>query len=321
MATRTSERGVALIVVILMIGVIVAITLQLNRATRSEVYDAANLRDGIRLFYVAQSGFYLAQALLADDRNNFDALNEDWALASKVEAKASSLFGPGVLRVTIEDESGKVPINKLLAGNGYNRGIRDLMARLLTQPEFGLEERQASDLIDALKDWMDKDDEVTGGGAETSYYAGLAKPYAAKNGPLDCIEELMMIKGISPELYHGTGNRPGLKHLFTLYGDGRININTAPLPVLRALSPTMTAEAAEQIDAHRRKIGEDLSSLDWYRKAAAGVDIDAQLIAVQSRHFRIVSTGVAGNMTRSIQGVAMRSQDKKTMKILSWKAN
>ncbi len=320
MVTRRSERGIALIVVILMISVIVAITLQLNRATRSEVYDAANLRDGIRLFYVAQSGFYLGQALLADDRNNFDALNEDWALKAKIDEKASSLFGAGVLRVTIEDESGKIQINKLLAGNGYNQGIRDLLARLLLQPEFGLEEQQANDLIDALKDWMDKDDEVTGGGAENGYYAGLAKPYAAKNGPLDCIDELMMIRGITPELYHGTGNRPGLKHLLTVYGDGRININTAPLPVLRALSLTMTSEAAEQIDEYRRKVGEDLSGLDWYRKAAAGVDIGAQLITVQSSHFRIVSTGVAESMTRSVQGAVMRSQDKKTMKILSWKA-
>ncbi len=320
MVTPRSEKGVALIVVILMISVIVALTLQWNRATRSEVYDAANLRDGIRLFYVAQSGFYVAQALLADDRNNFDALNEDWAIAAKVNEKVASLFGAGVLRVAIEDESGKIPVNKLLNGNTYNQSIREMLIRLLIQPEFGLEEKNAADIVDALKDWMDKDEEPTGGGAETAYYAALAKPYTAKNAPLDCIEELMMIKGITPELYAGTESRPGLKDLLTVYGEGRININTAPLPVLRALSLGMTADAAAQIDEYRKKIGEDLSSPDWYRKAAAGVDINPQLITVSSSHFKIIATGVAGNMTRTVRGVVLRGRDKRTMKVLSWKA-
>ncbi len=58
MRSRGSDRrGVALIIVLLMISIIIAVTLQLNRDTRSEVYDAANLGDGIRLRYVAESGF------------------------------------------------------------------------------------------------------------------------------------------------------------------------------------------------------------------------------------------------------------------------
>jgi len=52
-----NDRGVALILVILMISIIVAITLQLNLASRSGIYEAANLGDGIRATHVAKSGF------------------------------------------------------------------------------------------------------------------------------------------------------------------------------------------------------------------------------------------------------------------------
>ncbi len=57
-AKGPNRRGVALIVVLLMISIIIAVTIQLNRDTRSEVNEAANLSDGIRLRYVAESGFY-----------------------------------------------------------------------------------------------------------------------------------------------------------------------------------------------------------------------------------------------------------------------
>ncbi|MDQ5986797.1 MAG: hypothetical protein CSYNP_02530 [Syntrophus sp. SKADARSKE-3] len=315
------ERGVALIIVILMVSVIVAVTLQLNRASRSEIYEAANLKDGIRLFYIAKSGFHLGQGFLAVHQGNFDALNEDWASPGKIAGKADMLFGAGALQVLIEDESGKIPIHRLWDGKVLNTTVCDLMARLLKQPEFGLKDKDVDDILDSLKDWMDADDIVTGGGAETPYYAALAKPYAAKNGPLDCIEELMMIKGITREIYEGTKDRPGLRQLLTIYGDGRININTAPALVLRSLSPAMTVERAQKMDEYRRTPGLDLSSPDWYRKVVSGVDLNSQLTKTQSNVFRIVSEGRTGSMVRSIESVVMRSSDGRTMTILTWKAS
>jgi len=70
-----NERGVALILVILMISVIVAVTLHLNILSRSGIYEAANLGDGIQATCVAKSGFYAGEALLREDKNSFDSLN------------------------------------------------------------------------------------------------------------------------------------------------------------------------------------------------------------------------------------------------------
>lgn len=320
-ALRHREQGVALIVVILMISIIVVIALQMNRASRSEVYDAANLRDRVRLFYVAKSGFSLGQVLLRENQNSFDALNEVWATADKVVVQTDSLFGArGELRLVIEDESGKIPINKLVNGNDFNLDVRNILIRLLSQPEFGLNQNRAQEIVEAIKDWIDTDDNVTGEGAESSYYSSLAKPYTAKNGPLDCIDELLMIKGISQELYDGSAGRAGLKDLVTLYGDGRININTAPKLVLRSLSQDMTVEAVEKLDNYRKTNGEDLSIPTWYQKIVTGIAIDTRLITTRSDYFRVSSVGVSGDMRITVTGILMRDHNTKKMKLLSWKA-
>jgi general secretion pathway protein K len=223
-----NQRGVALILVLLMISIIIAITIQLNRSMRSEVYEAANLSDGIRLRYVAQSGFYAGEALLLIDKNAFDALTEDWAKTEMLTLKSEGLFDNGSFSLLIEDEGGKISVNRLVSGSGYNAPVRDLLLRLLTGPDFHLSQERAGEIVNAIKDWIDADDEVTGTGAEGGYYAGLDRPYAAKNAPLDCIEELLMIKGVTRELFYGTGDSPGLLMCLSVFGDGKININTAP---------------------------------------------------------------------------------------------
>lgn len=52
-----NNRGVALITVILIVGVLVAFAIELNRSARADIYDAASVSDGIKLAYIAKSGF------------------------------------------------------------------------------------------------------------------------------------------------------------------------------------------------------------------------------------------------------------------------
>lgn len=317
-----NERGVALILVILIVSILVAVVLEMNRSTRAEVYAATNLSDSIKLLYMAKSGFHAGVGLLLLDKNNFDALFEDWADVRLIAAKSRTLFADGDCHVPIEDESGKIPINRLVTGNAFNEDIRGLMFRLLSQPEFGLEERKINEILEAVKDWIDKDDDVTGsGGAERAYYGALENPYTPKNGLLDCIDELLMIKGMTKNIYYGTKETPGLRQLLTVYGDGRININTAPKPVLRALSKDMTGTAADDMDQYRRNKDNDLTHATWYKKVSgtADITIDSRLIATTSSVFKIVSTGSLRQMSKTVTGVVKREADGKTAYILSWK--
>ena len=317
----SDNRGIALIAVILMVSVIVALTVDFNRAIRNELYDTANLSDGIKLYYVAKSGFYGAEALLAEDKNNFDALTEDWAKVEHLLFDKEIFSGGGSFRLRIEDEMGKVPINKLVSGNAYNPLIKNMLIRLLSLPEFNLEQGKVNEIVDAIKDWLDEDDEITSEGVESSYYQSLAKPYSSKNGHLDCIDELLMIKGITKELYYGTKETPALERCLTIYGDGKVNINTAPKLVLRALSKDISAEIAEKMDKYRNSEGNDLADVNWYRKMAglSAGSIDSGLIAVKSEYFTIASTGFLGNMKENVMGAVKREPERETVKLLSWK--
>jgi general secretion pathway protein K len=317
----SNRRGVALIIVLLMVSIIVALTIQFSRDTRSEVYGAANASDGIRLRCIAESGFYVGEALLLADKTSFDALTESWANTDMISLKSEEFFDNGAFKLAIQDEGGKIPINSLVSGNAYNPLIRDLLLRLLTGPYFRLEQRRAEELRDAIKDWIDADDEVTGGGAEGAYYTGLARPHAAKNAPIDCIEELLMVKGVTRELFYGTGESPGLVQCMTVFGDGRININTAPKPVLRALATDMTDGEVEWLDLYRRDVRNDLAESGWHQRIprASGLNILPQLIKINSEIFQITAVGLQGRMTGRITAVIQRQADRRKIKLLSWK--
>lgn len=319
MKNKFNNRGIALITVILIVGILVAVVIELNRSSRADIYDAANISDGIKLTYIAKSGFYGASALLANSKNDYDTLRDNWAKADLLSEKSISLFTDGYFIATVEDEAGKIPLNNLVNGNEYNAAIKEILVRLLSQPEFGLDEGKINEIVDSIKDWIDADEEVTGAGAESSYYASLGPPYEAKNAPLDCIEELLMVKGISNEIYYGTKEKPGLAQFVTADSDGLININTAPTMVLRALSPDIDAEAANRMDEYRRKEGNDLSSPQWYKQVSgmADVNISPGLITVQSNYFKIISVGKMKNMAQSLSGVVKRSGQ--TVQIIKWR--
>ncbi len=67
------------------------------------------------------------------------------------------------------------------------------------------------EIADSIMDWLDEDDDPRPFGAEFDYYQGLNPPYAPKNGPMDTVEELLLIRGMSPVLLFGLdANHNGL---------------------------------------------------------------------------------------------------------------
>jgi type II secretory pathway component PulK len=107
--------------------------------------------------------------------------------------------------------------------------------------------------IAALFDWMDGDDDTRNGGAESDFYLSRPVPYRCKNAPLEVLEELMLVRGFTANSYlgapPGAEGPPGAVALLTCLGEGRLNINTAPLPVLKTLP--LSDGAAEQLDKFR----------------------------------------------------------------------
>lgn len=123
-----------------------------------------------------------------------------------------------VMRTAISDEFGKINLNALLiVGDSGELEENEYLIQAL-RIFFQLRDPQLeNDPVDAILDWLDYGDmdESRQEGAENEYYASLETPYPCKNGPMDSIEELLLIKGITPELYYGdpsmaqAGNKPG----------------------------------------------------------------------------------------------------------------
>jgi len=316
----TNKKGVALILVLLMVSVIVVLTLQLNVSSRSQVHEAANLGDGIRVLYIAKSGLFAGMGLLSEDRGDADTLNEAWARTDALSEQSKSYFDGGYVELVIEDETGKININKLVAGNAFNGSIKGLLTRLLTQPQFQIQEREIEDLLNAIKDWIDADSEVTATGAENAYYQGLGKSYAVRNGPMESIDELLMVRGVTRELFYGTAERPGLARLLTVQGEGSVNINTAPKEVLRALAPSITEDVANRMDDYRRNPANSLTETSWYRKVPGleNTAIDSVTVVTKSEYFQIAAKGHLGTMKRTIRGFVKRDSGKK-LSVVAWR--
>ncbi|HUY32908.1 MAG TPA: hypothetical protein VMV69_09015 [Pirellulales bacterium] len=59
------------------------------------------------------------------------------------------------------------------------------------------------EIADAILDWLDADDDQRPYGAERSYYVGQSPAYAPKNGPFASVEELLLVRGVTPQLLFG----------------------------------------------------------------------------------------------------------------------
>ncbi|ADB18326.1 hypothetical protein Psta_3667 [Pirellula staleyi DSM 6068] len=108
----------------------------------------------------------------------------------------------GGLRYGLEDESTRLNLNTLLALEAQSEGSgKNLLMALPGMTE---------DVADAILDWIDEDDEARDLGAEIDYYSGLSPAYACKNGPLETVEELLLVRGVTPALLFGADvNRNG----------------------------------------------------------------------------------------------------------------
>jgi general secretion pathway protein K len=108
-------------------------------------------------------------------------------------------------------------------------------------------------MINSIQDWIDADDEHRLDGAENDYYQSLEHPYACKNYFIETLEELLLVKGITPELYYGTGEFPGLVSFLSVYGARRkIDVNSAS-PAAFRLVAGLPGDVVDEIVKRRRE--------------------------------------------------------------------
>jgi general secretion pathway protein K len=249
---RYRRNGFVLVVVLGMVLLLAALLFAFNRTTRGSLEIAESFRRSERAMNCARAGLSLAIAAIADTND----LTSDRRFADLRTGKEALPISDGSCNVTITEESGRLNINTLKDKDGQlNRRHIDQLLRLIDLLNRRKEAKQriGYGVVAAAIDWVDPDEEVTllpfvdaaGQGVESSYYETLTPPYRCKNGPMDTIEELQWVKGITPEAF------AALRDLLTTTGDGRINVNAAPQLVIESLCEQMDSTLARMIVQRR----------------------------------------------------------------------
>ncbi len=109
----------------------------------------------------------------------------------------------GGIRFGLSNQNAKFNINTLLDLEQLDDGVEEEEKQQLAYVAMSYLPNMNDDIVDAILDWLDSDEERRPGGAESNEYESLAIPYECKNGPMDSIEELLKVQGVTPEFFYG----------------------------------------------------------------------------------------------------------------------
>ncbi|MBF0570106.1 MAG: general secretion pathway protein GspK [Candidatus Omnitrophica bacterium] len=235
---RNSQRGFVLVLALWALGFLTVLALAIGFGTRQKILLLGRLEDRSQTQFTAEAGVKKAVAVLIDDLEKNQFL---YSPAAKVRRHNNvpdfgviDLGGrPGevvcpyfdevanrvVDRPGLCDEQGKININTTDTAT-----LTRLIGNVL-----GIPSDNAGRLAVALIDWREYGRREVEGFFSDDYYKNLEYPYEMKDQPFERIDELLLVKGISKDVYEK------LRPFVTIYGDGRININTASKEVLLAL--------------------------------------------------------------------------------------
>ena len=264
-ANRRRQRGVALILVLWTFAAVAVLAAEFARAMHDEAASTRNFKESTRARMVAIAGINeVILALRADRRQALSRLEtvEDEEDTDPVRSLShgdgqwvEAAFGGHRYEVRVVDEAGKLGLNQI---DGVL--LRAIFANL------DIPEGDAETIADSIIDWRDPDDLHQPSGAESEYYEGLDRPYRAKNAGFDSVEELLLVRGVTREIFYGTDGVPGLRELFSVFNQTKtVNLKSVTPAVMQALGG-LDADAATEFGAARRRSGGD-AALEQLRAA------------------------------------------------------
>jgi len=315
-----TRSGAVLVLVLMVFSALSLLSFGLCHRVRLDLKRARVRGDDLKAYYLALGGVYRAVAALqgfepTEDEGEVCHFGQSWHLNTAAGAEGCfeqidvSWLAEASLFYSVMDEEGRLNVNTSSPAGWVNLP--------------GMQE----EIIYAILDWQDGDSEAYPNGAESGYYARQRRPYKAKNGPTSIIWELALVKdvdwvklrgedwngnGVLDEMGENDGPalRPmddgdgvldsGLLDFFTVYGEGKVNINTASAAVLFSLPDIEVATARSIVEMRTGPDGEPYTADDKFFRSfeelaeVSGVtpyqlELFEQYVQFASKHFRVVS--------------------------------
>lgn len=334
--TAVDKKGSALIVVMWIVGLLSLMVASMTFDAHLEAKIATYSRKKVKAEYLATAGMQISKMLMkkmdtAKAEKKDDEIQDDrWyepahrlAQGLNVEGLVEKI-GEGEVTITIKPEPAKRNVNFL---------IDEDWERIFE--ESGVPEEMWPGLIESVLDWLDVDNAKRRDGAETDdYYLTLETPYKAKNGPMDDVGELLLVKGFNRTILEGGMlkrsendteplNLKNIKEMLTVYGDGKVNINAASKRVLMTLPDVdeivagAIIEEREGLDKKTKEQDTSFKSIDDLFGRVPGLDPKLRnLVSTDSKIFEITCVGKVGSVERKNSCIGQYAN--KDFKILKW---
>ena len=310
------RKASILILTLWVLSFLAVFAVGLSRNASAQLRMAAHFQNRLKMYYLAYAGIERAMVeLSAAEETSGDDSSEKWVNSEELR---EILLGDGYIGLSIEDEASKININKVSLS----------ILKTILENTAAIEPDEAANIASSIVDWRDVDIITSTGGAESDYYEHLEVPYSCKNDKFQAFEEVLLVKGMTPQIYSKIAG------IITIYGDGKVNINTVGLGVLQALG--LSSELANRIVEFRR--GDDRiegTEDDNIFKTVAeirnigplfteeAIEINrltsGNMLTVESNTFRISSTGIIKkgdyDLKRNIICVVKRLTDKPFQKL------
>ena len=321
-----NSNGYILLIVLVISAFLVSFTSEFFYQTHIYISYIKRFKSDINSEYLAYSGFELGKAILEVDRlglgssfmpnlssnRSIDSYKDIWAL----DLPEMNLPG-GTVKIKIEDENSKINISVMSSAteNAFTTPYYGISQRLIGTMGFNI------DIVDCMIDWIDPDNVRFPYGAESAdYYLNQTPPYSAPNEEMISIDELLLVKLVTPEIFYGIGGgNHGLEK--NLVEDNKGDV-TIPLYKLEDLSATGTEtdDDSKYKGSVERKIGKerDRALYNYFRvygDTANWMD-EINKININTASFRVLSA-LSNDLTEDMVAEIIRKRQVQPFKSTS----
>ena len=206
LAAPGRQRGMALLVVLLILSVMVIIASNMSGRLQLELRRTANITTGKQAWWYALSAEALVSKVLTQDFKDYPEvvnLSQNWARKNTVFP-----VDDGQLKGEVTDLQSCFNLNSLSvaskAGSGEELEQQPYPVQVFREllKQLAMDDYEAAQLTDAIRDWTDKDTVLVSSlGAEDAYYEGLKPPYLTANQWMLGKDELRAVRGVTARVY------------------------------------------------------------------------------------------------------------------------
>lgn len=322
--TKNRHGGFIVVVVLCMVILMAVILFGFNHKSRSNLLAVDDLRKSEQALNCARAGLNIAIAAIRDSND----IHSDRNLEKILTGQNSITIDDGICSIIVIEENGKLNVNQLIDKN--DKPIRNKLDQLLrlidllnqrheTRPHIGY------GLVPSIIDWIDKDDKLTflsfvkneNLGAESDYYRNLIPPYLCSNKPLDTVDELLLVKGITPQTFDI------IRDYLTVKGSGKVNINCASKYIIESLSEKLDS-ALVQLIIDRRKV-KPFGSISELRDIPGMTDSIYRAINMSAtvspadQYYHVISKGRVDDLSFTISAMLQKNTKTKNIDMILYK--